>query len=146
MRLIYVHQSNRGQVLQGSRRDVHTAVADHAVSTIALVAEEFQPEVVVGSPRLVRGRLSDLLMEDRPTEAIREAWRLAGEVKDAVETGSRVAVICWAGATRSVIVSALAMRRLGVHQDDVLERLVQSCGSEVLFNKTVKEYALSEPT
>lgn len=123
MSLIHTHPSG-GQLWQGGRRDIWTAVAQ-GIAVVVLLADELQPDSLPGSPLILRGRLRDVgsmeACELAGTKATADS--LAVTVAGLVSRKSKVLVSCSHGYNRSGLVSALTLVKLGLTPETAIAQV-----------------------
>lgn len=82
-------------------------------------------------------RIPDGNLSGRDLDDVRALADLAAE---AVRDGKRVLCRCQAGLNRSSLVAALAMVRLGYHQDAAIELIRRKRSPRALFNEHFQRY------
>lgn len=116
----------------GSAPSVGPGLAHAGFDAVVLAAEEYQPTSrELPGVRVIHAPFGDTRW---PTDAeIRRAVRAADMVAAHLAAGDRVLVSCWMGRNRSGLVTALALRRLGVPPNHAVE-LVRRARPGALFN------------
>lgn len=110
---------------------------------IVLCAQEFQPELPNFRGMVLRPAFDDTW--EPTTLELARAIAAAALVATAVQAGRRVLVTCRAGWNRSGLVTGLALGRMGLSGDTIVNLIRQARGEDALCNPTFEKMVRATP-
>jgi len=101
---------------------------------LVLCAQEFQPQILAFHGPILRCPLPDAALD---IHQITQAVLTAKRAGDALATGQRVLVTCWAGMNRSVLVASMALARVTrMTADQIIELMRRRRHPQALYNES----------
>lgn len=116
----------------GSAPPTDRALADRGFDVVVLAAKEYQPHGFRGI-EVIRVPMDDAQLSDREAWA---AYDAASQVVAHLRAGRRVLVTCMMGLNRSGLITALALKGLGVPEQRAIAMVRGARGPRALHNRS----------